>query len=65
MKYNITNFLILLMISLSAQAQNVSDSLSIYKDQNLLQINGYQRILQNLEAVPNGMTFGGLCRSVV
>jgi hypothetical protein len=47
------------MISLSAQAQNVSDSLSIYKDQNLLQINGYQRILQNLEAVPNGMTFGG------
>ena len=59
MKYNIINFLILLMISLSAQAQNVSDSLSIYKDQNLLQINGYQRILQNLEAVPNGMTFGG------
>lgn len=59
MKYNITNFLILLMISLSAQAQNLSDSLSIYKDQNLLQINGYQRILQNLEAVPNGMTFGG------
>lgn len=59
MKYNITNFLILLVISLSVQAQNVSDSLSIYKDQNLLQINGYQRILQNLEAVPNGMTFGG------
>lgn len=45
------------MISTFMTGQKLSDSL--YYNQNLLQINGYQRILQNLEAVPNGMTFGG------
>jgi hypothetical protein len=30
-----------------------------WKNQNLIQINGYKKILQNIEAVPNGMTFGG------
>jgi hypothetical protein len=45
------------MISNFMTGQKLSDSL--YYNQNLLQINGYQRILQNLEAVPNGMTFGG------
>lgn len=45
------------MISTFLTGQKLSDSL--YYNQSLLQINGYQRILQNLEAVPNGMTFGG------
>jgi hypothetical protein len=49
----------LLSISTFVNAQQRSDSLSYDGRQNLLQINGYQRILQNLEAVPNGMTFGG------
>lgn len=49
----------LLSISTFVYAQQRSDSLSYYGRQNLLQINGYQRILQNLEAVPNGMTLGG------
>ncbi len=42
-------------MSFKSYGQYVVDSLG----QNLLQINGYQRILQNLDAVPNGMTFGG------
>lgn len=50
---------VFLFIGFMSFAQSVSDSLMIYNAQNLLQINGYQRILQNLEAVPNGMTFGG------
>ena len=40
-------------------AQRATDSLNSSMNQNSVQINGYQRILQNLEAVPNGMTFGG------
>ena len=40
-------------------AQQATDSLNSSMNQNSVQINGYQRILQNLEAVPNGMTFGG------
>lgn len=50
---------VFLFIGFMSFAQSVSDSLMIYNAQNLLQINGYQRILQNLEAVPSGMTFGG------
>tara|TARA_X000000950_G_scaffold287215_1_gene398662 strand:- start:7816 stop:8985 length:1170 start_codon:yes stop_codon:yes gene_type:complete len=46
---------ILFLVSFKSYGQYVVDSLG----QNLLQINGYQRILQNLDAVPNGMTFGG------
>lgn len=48
---------ILMLSSAFVMGQKITDSL--YYNQNLLQINGYQRILQNLEAVPNGMTFGG------
>ena len=59
MNFRIFNILTAILLSMSAFSQKASDSLSTYQGQNLLQINGYQRILQNLEAVPNGMTFGG------
>ncbi|MEK9604150.1 MAG: hypothetical protein VW127_06990 [Flavobacteriaceae bacterium] len=51
--------MLIILVGVDAYSQNTIDSLSNYSTQNLLQINGYQRILQNLEAVPNGMTFGG------
>jgi len=59
MKNKLPHFLAFFMISFGSYAQNVADSLEISMNQNLLQINGYQRILQNLEAIPNGMTLGG------
>lgn len=59
MNYKIFSLLLITLIGGNAYSQNTIDSLSNYSTQNLLQINGYQRILQNLEAVPNGMTFGG------
>ena len=62
MNFRIFNILTAILLSMSAFSQKASDSLSTYQGQNLLQINGYQRILQNLEAVPNGMTFGGYAR---
>ncbi|MDB2314812.1 hypothetical protein N9V42_04410 [Flavobacteriaceae bacterium] len=59
MKNKLPHLLAFFMISFGSYAQNVADSLEISMNQNLLQINGYQRILQNLEAIPNGMTLGG------
>ena len=59
MKNKLPHLLAFFMISFGCYAQNVADSLEISMNQNLLQINGYQRILQNLEAIPNGMTLGG------
>ena len=59
MKNKLPHLLTFFMISFVSYAQNVADSLEISINQNLLQINGYQRILQNLEAIPNGMTLGG------
>lgn len=59
MKNKLPHLLTFFMISFVSYAQNVADSLEISMNQNLLQINGYQRILQNLEAIPNGMTLGG------
>lgn len=59
MKNKLPHLLAFFMISFVSYAQNVADSLEISMNQNLLQINGYQRILQNLEAIPNGMTLGG------
>ncbi len=59
MKNKLPHLLAFFMISFCSYAQNVADSLEISMNQNLLQINGYQRILQNLEAIPNGMTLGG------
>ncbi|MDC0478835.1 hypothetical protein OAN35_01340 [Flavobacteriaceae bacterium] len=59
MKIKLPHLLAFYMISLGSYAQNVADSLETSMNQNLLQINGYQRILQNLEAIPNGMTLGG------
>ncbi len=55
MKNTFSLIAILFLVSFKSYGQYVVDSLG----QNLLQINGYQRILQNLDAVPNGMTFGG------
>ncbi|OUX36780.1 MAG: hypothetical protein CBC02_011200 [Flavobacteriaceae bacterium TMED42] len=59
MKNKLPHLLAFFMISFGSYAQNVADSLETSMNQNLLQINGYQRILQNLEAIPNGMTLGG------
>jgi len=59
MKNKLPHLLAFFMISFGSYAQNVADSIEISMNQNLLQINGYQRILQNLEAIPNGMTLGG------
>lgn len=59
MKNKLPHLLTFFMISFVSYAQNVADSLETSMNQNLLQINGYQRILQNLEAIPNGMTLGG------